>query len=253
MANNRCPICGANHKTAQHQCRLCGAIMDDTADTQSGVAVKAVPATKQKSGLRGLALVGVITVLVIAMLAIVLGFTTGELSLGRLRNRVPFLKTQSDGWVKVEDAEGGFTVDMPSSRQTNSIPFASAQNERLTGWSAAIDTDTTLFVDYGKVTPQSGETAKGTLNRLVDEDLFRTTSSSARGATSSAGKRTETDFRGYPAIVYELKGIDVNGQYGYEKAVMFLKGDVVYWLASQSIYKDHPQFDRLTSSFQFTA
>jgi hypothetical protein len=228
--------------------------MDGSVDAPSGVAVKARPVAQKKKGLGGIAVFGVLTVAAIAIGAIVLGFTTGDLSIGKLRNKVPLLTTHDDGWVKVEDPEGGFTVDMPSSRQTNSTPFASAQNGRLTGWSAAIGVETNLYVYYGKIAPQPGETAKGTLNRMVDEDIARTTANSAAaGHSVSLGKRTDTDFRGYPAVLYDLKGTDVNGQYGYEKAIMFLKGDQLYSIASLSVYKDHPQFDRLANSFVFTS
>jgi len=37
------------------------------------------------------------------------------------------------------------------------------------------------------------------------------------------------------------------------KADILVKGDTIYTLASNSIYKDHPQWDRFTDSFQFTA
>jgi hypothetical protein len=53
--------------------------------------------------------------------------------------------------------------------------------------------------------------------------------------------------------VYELSGVDINGDCGYQKAIIFVKGDTIYTLASNSIYKDHPQWDRFTGSFHFTA
>ena len=55
------------------------------------------------------------------------------------------------------------------------------------------------------------------------------------------------------AVEYEVSGRDVYGKFGYEKAIVFLKGDELYSLASLSVYQDHPQFNRFVDSFQFTA
>jgi hypothetical protein len=252
MAKYRCPICGANHKDPVHQCRLCGAVMDDTVDHAGAVALRARPTTEKKKGLAGFALVGVITVAVILLLAIVMGFTTGDLSVAKVRDKIPFLRTTSDGWMKVDDPEGGFTVEMPSSRQTTSAVFEAATNGRLTGWTATIGSETTLVVLYGKVAMQPDETSTAALQRLVDKDVSDT-KAAAGTRQVKLEKQTETNFRGYPAIEYEISGRDVYGKYGYEKAIVFMKGDEFYSLASLSIYQDHPQFDRFQSSFEFAA
>jgi len=255
MAKNRCPICGANHKEPVRQCRLCGQVMDGTVSIPvSNTQTMARPIAAKKKGVGSFILIGIVAVLVIAVLAVLLGFTTGDLSAGSLRNRVPFLRTHDDGWVKVEDAEGGFVVEMPSNRQAGSTPFPPAQNGRLTGWTATIGTDTSLAVYYAPLVPVDGETAKGTVNRMVDEAIAQTTVVSAQhNHETQLIKRTDTTFQGYPAVVYDLSGVDINGEYGYQKAIIFVKGDTIYTLASNSIYKDHPQWDRFTDSFQFTA
>ena len=252
MAKYRCPICGANHKVAAHQCRLCGAVMDGTVDQMAGVAVQTRPPMQKKKGTAGFAAIGVLAVLVILVLAVALGFTSGDLSVSKIRDRIPFLRTTDDGWVKVDDPEGGFTVQMPSSRRTTSGLFDAATSGRLTGWSATIGTDTTLAVVYGKITTLPGETSGAALQRVVDLDVTRSKAvSTVRNVT--VDKQTVTNFRGYPAIKYTVSGNDVSGRYGYEKAIVFLKGDTVYSLASLSVYRDHPQFDRFANSFQFTA
>jgi hypothetical protein len=255
MAKNRCPICGATHKDPPRQCRLCGQVMDGTVATPtSTTATMTRPVATKKKGVGSFVLIGVAAVLVIAVLAILLGFTSGDLSASRLRDRVPFLRTTDDGWVQVDDADGGFTVEMPSNRQQGSTPFPSAENGRLVGWTATIGTDTSLAVYFAPLVPVDGETAKGTVNRMVDEAIFQTEIVSAQhNHDTQVIKRTDTDFRGYPAVVYELSGVDINGDYGYQKAIIFVKGETIYTLASNSIYKDHPQWDRFTSSFQFTA
>jgi hypothetical protein len=210
--------------------------------------------TQKKKGVGGFVVIGVLAVLVIALLAVLLGFTSGDLSAGALRDKVPFLRTHDDGWVKVDDAEGGYTVEMPSNHQASSTPFPSAENGRLTGSTATIGTDTSLAVYHAPLVPVDGETPKAAVNRLVDEAIAQTTIVSAQhNHDTQVLKRSDTTFRGYPAMLYELQGVDINGQYGYQKAIIFVKGDAVYTLASNSIYQDHPQWDRFTGSFQFIA
>jgi hypothetical protein len=229
--------------------------MDSSVEAMGGpVAVRARTTDQKKKGVGGVAVIGIITVAVIAIAAIALGLTSGDLGVGSLRDRIPFLKSNKDGWVKVEDPEGGFTVEMPSNRQADSFAFPPAQNGRLSGWTATIGTETSLNVYYGKVTPVTGETTKATLDRMVDQELARTTANSATaGHSVSVASRNDTDFRGYPAVQYEVRGSSVNGQYGYAKAIMFLKGAQLYSIASLSIYKDQPQFDRFANSFTFTS
>ncbi|MGZ4715507.1 MAG: hypothetical protein ACXWCB_02270 [Acidimicrobiales bacterium] len=255
MAKNRCPICGATHKDPPRQCRLCGHVMDGTVSMPSvSTTTMARPVAAKKKGVGSFMLIGVVAVVVIAVLAILLGFTKGDLSAGSIRNRIPFLRHQDDGWVQVDDAEGGFTVEMPSNRQAGSTPFPPAQNGRLTGWTATIGTDTSLAVYYAPLVPVDGETAKGTVNRMVDEAIDQTKVMSAQhNHDTQLIKRTDTTFQGYPAVVYTLSGVDINGQFGYQKAIIFVKGDTIYTLASNSIYQDHPQWDRFTGSFHFTA
>ena len=102
--------------------------------------------------------------------------------------------------------------------------------------------------------PVSGETTKGTVNRMVDAAIAQTTRSALPlNHDTQVLKRKDTDFRGYPAVEYELSGVDINGAFGYQRAIMFVKGDTIYTLASNSVYQDHPQWDRFTGSFQFTA
>ena len=254
MAKNRCPICGATHKEPPRQCRLCGHVMDGTVamPVSSGTTTRTVQTNKK--GVGGFIMVAVIGVLAIAVLAVLLGFTKGDLSAGSIRDKIPFLTHTDDGWVQVDDAEGGFTVEMPSNRQAGTTPFPPAENGRLTGWTATIGSDTSLAVYYAPLVPVDGETAKGTVNRMVDEAIAQTTSvSSQHNHDTQLIKRTDTSFQGYPAVVYDLSGVDINGDFGYQKAIIFVKGDTIYTLASNSIYKDHPQWDRFTGSFHFTA
>jgi hypothetical protein len=254
MAKYRCPSCGASHKDQPHQCRLCGAIMDGTVDQRSPVAVQSRPIIEKKKGMGSLAMVGLVAVAVIVVLAVALGFTSGDLSTASLRDKIPFLRVTNDGWVKVDDPEGGFTVEMPSSRQTGSAKFPPAANGQLTGWVADIGPETSLAVLYGKLDSTEGETSTATLNRVVDADIAQSQAEAdAAGRVLTVGKRTETNFRGYPAVVYDVSGVTQDDQYGYNKNLVFLKGDELYVIGESTIYKDYPHFDRLVNSFQFSA
>ena len=84
MAKYRCPICGANHKDSPHQCRLCGAVMDGTVELPASNTTTDPTGDDQEEGHRQLRPDRRSSPsLVIAVLAIVLGFTNGDLSAGR--------------------------------------------------------------------------------------------------------------------------------------------------------------------------
>jgi hypothetical protein len=253
MAKYRCPYCGANHKEAVHQCRLCGAVIDGTVEMRGAVAVAARPVQTKKRGMGRLALIGILAVVGLLIAAIALGFTNGDLRFGKIRDRIPFLRTHDDGWVKVDDAEGGFTVEMPSSRETWSTPFALADNSRLAGWKATVGPEITLAVVYGTMTPAAGTTSQATLNQVVDTMVAEDVANAQPNRTVTVNKRTETNFRGYPAVVFDESGTDQNGQYAYAKNLVFLKGNELYVIAENTIYKDFAQYDRMTNTFQFTA
>ena len=247
MAKYKCPQCGAGHKTPPAVCRLCGQVMDgslvgDVVPQQTATTVQ------EKKGVGSIMLLGLGVVLGLAVLFVVLGFTSGDLSYGRIRNKlgewVPGLATQEDGWKQVTDAEGGFTIDMPGDVTPIQVPFPPVANGQMVGSSAHIGTDTQLTVQYGRVIQVPGETAKGTLNRLGDAWVY---------GTGEVEKRTDTTYQGYPAIDYKIKNITLFGKDAYQRTLMFLKGDTVYVLQSQSIYPDNPSFPRMADSMRFTA
>ena len=255
MAKHRCPYCGANHKEAPHQCRLCGAVMDGTVDQRGAVAVAARPVTgTKKRGMGRVVLIGLLAVVVLLVAAVGLGFTNGDLRVSKIRDKIPFLRTHDDGWVKVEDQEAGFTVQMPSNRETGSVAFPLADNGRLAGWRATVGSDISMAIVYGTLSPAAGTTSQATLNQVVDAMVAMDTATSAPlNRSLTVNKRTETNFHGYPAIVFDESGTDQNGTYAYSKDLVFLKGSELFVIGENTIYKDFPQYDRMVNTFQFTA
>ena len=245
MAKYRCPQCGAGHKDPPATCRLCGYVMDGTV---SNVTLQKTAAPmKEKKGVGSVVLIGLALVLGIGILAVVLGFTSGGLSYGRIRNKVgewvPALASKDDGWTQVTDTEGGFTIDMPGEATAISIVYAPVENGRMVGWSAHIGTDSQLSVQYGKIIPVPGENTQATLNRLGDAWIY---------GTGEVEKRTDTTFQGYPALDYKIKNIKLFGKDASQRTILFLKGETLYVLQSQSIYPDNPSFPRFANSMHFT-
>jgi len=245
MAKYRCPQCGAGHADPPATCRLCGYVMDGTVGTVT--PQKTASAMKQKKGIGGMVLVGLGVVMVLGVLAVVFGFTTGDLSYGRLRNKVgeavPALASNDDGWNTVTDTDGGFTIAMPGETTPISVVYPPVENGRMVGWSAHIGSDTLLSVQYGKIITVPGENAQATLNRLGDAWIY---------GTGKVDTRKETTFQGYPALDYKIGNVKVLGKDATQRTILFLKGDTLYVLQSQSIYADNPSFSRFADSMHFT-
>ncbi|GEM_PF-3155816 len=252
MAQVRCPVCGAKHQTAPHQCRLCGAVMDDQYGMQQS-SVAARPIEKKNKGVVGFALWGIGIVVAILLAAVVFGFTTGSTSLSALLSHIPMFEHQGDGWVKVTDSDGNYAVEMPGTRQPSTIAFPAVPAGSMNGWTASIGPETDLSVYSGVITPNPDETSLAALNRIVDVIVFANNIDAKTEYRASLATKADTTFLGYPAVKFEVKGVNVNGTRGSEKAIIFLRGDRLYFLASKSIYPDQPQFDRFANSFNFTA
>ena len=71
--------------------------------------------------------------------------------------------------MQVDDAEGGFTVEMPSNRQARLDAVPAGRERPAHRLDRQIGTDTSLAVYYAPLSPVDGETAKGTVNRMVDD------------------------------------------------------------------------------------
>ncbi len=249
MAKYRCPSCGAAHKDPPGTCRLCGYVMDGSVaiPAQSNVAR---PVAVKKKGAASIALIGVLLVIVLVAGAIILNVTSGSSEVNKAVDKLPGVPLASDGWKRVTDTEGGFSVELPPGPVTTSVPFAPSANGQLTGWLGSIgdapNYDTQLYVVYGKVTTNPGETAEDTIARLGDAKIAQD------GFVES---RTHTTYQGYPAIQYTINRVEFAGKTGYENAMMFLKGDELFVVESLSIYPAAPattEFNRVLNTLAFS-
>ncbi len=250
MAKNRCPSCGATHKEPPGTCRLCGYVMDGTVETPAASGVPRATAPVKKRGMGSLALVGVLIVLVLAIGALALHVVSGSSAVNKAVAKIG-IKGTTNGWKTVTDPEGGFTVSLPPTAAATSVAFAPADNGQLTGWLATVgqapSIDTQIYVLYGKVHANPGETGEDTVSRLGDAKM------AADGGFIES--RTQTSFQGYPAIEFKINRITFQGGNGYENAMLFLKGDELYVIETLSIYQGDPadsEFQAVLNSLHFT-
>ena len=60
----------------------------------------------------------------------------------------------------------------------------------------------------------------------------------------------ETSFQGYPALLVTITGLrDASGDVTTERALLVRRREQQFIIVSNSVYKDHPQFDRLVNGF----
>ncbi|MEJ5254854.1 MAG: zinc ribbon domain-containing protein [Acidimicrobiales bacterium] len=245
MAKYRCPSCGAAHKEQETHCRLCGTRMTDP--TSIPASVSARPAPAKKRGLGTLALIGLGGVLLIGVLAVLLGVTGDDTAVvDAVRDQVPGLKgPEYDGWKPYDDADGGFTAMFPGDVLDGFQPYPPADDGRMDRIHTDVGAETTLSVSYSEV-PVSDATPK--------QEQLRTFAQSwaeALGGTLSKDV-TEKTFRGQPALLVTVKGLKQGGQPATARALLVLRGKMLYVIQSQSAYQDHPSFDRLVNSITFT-
>lgn len=245
MAKYRCPRCGATHKEQTEQCRLCGQRMVSEHDVAqyTGGARQQIDKPKGLGKLFFIALGGV---LVIALVALVLGLVPSNSFINSIRDKIPGLKVDSsDGWRQVEEPGGSFVAQFPGEPTTRTIPFSASPDNRITSVVVKVGDETELSVSYGTVSQIGEESAKAELERLGDIWAAQT--------GFKVSQRTETGFMGYPALLLEQTEGKLLGQYATQRSMLVLKGDRLYVIQSTSVYKDHPQFERLANGVAFTA
>ncbi len=250
MAKNRCPSCGAAHKEPPGTCRLCGYVMDGSVETPLPSSVPRTVSTK-KRGATSLAVIGVIIVLVLAVAALALHVVSGGSTVNKVVDKIG-IHGVTNGWKTVTDPEGGFTVSLPPTAAATSVSFGPADNGQLSGWLATVGDpptiDTQIYVLYGKVHANPGESAEDTVTRLGDAKM------AADGGFIES--RKQTTYQGYPAIQYTINRITFQGGNGYENALLFLKGDELYLVETLSVYPDQPatdEFNSVLNSLHFTS
>ncbi len=250
MAKNRCPSCGASHKEPPGTCRLCGYVMDGSVETPLPNEMARAAAPPKKRGAGSLALIGVVIVVLLGVAALALHIVSGGSTVNKAVEKIGIHGT-TNGWKTVTDPEGGFTVSLPPTAAATSVGFAPADNGQLTGWLATIGeapVDTQIYVLYGKVHANPGESGEDTVSRLGDAKM------AADGGFVES--RTQTSYQGYPAIRYKINRITFEGGNGYENALLFLKGDELYLVETLSIYPGDPAdagFAAVLNSLTFTS
>jgi len=266
MANYRCPVCGANHKTYQPNCRLCGQSLNPNfipSEIQSSTAT-----ARSKRGNKGLVLIGIGVVLCVVAVALVFGLVAGNKQLDQAKNKI-VPGADKDGWSVLTCSSSGdannackvdagydFSVILPGDRTTSSSTFPGTVDGKLTVWTSKISNDTIVTVGYGKVDPTGGTTTGTALTTAAAQNYLQGLSEQWRatqGVTDVTVKGEETGIAGLPAYVFRAqeRAFTVNGQQGYAQQALILRGDKLFVVQTLSVIKDAEQFDRVVNSLAF--
>jgi hypothetical protein len=255
MAKYRCPICGATHKEPIGQCRLCGQDLSGN-HIPDGHAPVAVPITR-RGGLKGFVIIGLIVVIALAAGALALGLVHKNSTVQSAENL--FIDNSNDGWTTQTDDQGHYSVALPGDRTRETVDFGPTNDGKLTIWTSKISSDTEIKVGYGSVTPGSGTGSSGTALTGAGAELFlkdfATSWASENNMDNTLYQAQETSIAGYPAYIARSvqPKVKVDGKDAFAEAAFVLKGDTIYVLWVNSIYKNAEQLDRLMSSFTPTA
>lgn len=261
MAKYRCPVCGATHKERPENCRLCGQSMSE------GAIVGDFSGNRQdigdKKGLSGIVLAVIGGVLVLVLVLVLLGLAPGSRQVESVTRNIPGVPVNdSDGWSELSDPEGGFVTRFPGGeRQKQAGVAVPSFTGTGTKWSVNLGDETIVFVTYvpadpedrpGTAADETGTTLSGKarVNRIAED---YTAALEAQGA--KVDKKEEVVVGGYPAVYLEIRNVKdpaIPGKSFYDRILLIGREDVVYLVGTQSIYKDAPQFDKLSGSFTLT-
>lgn len=275
MPSYRCPACGANHKEFQPQCRLCGQSLSST------TAAAPAPQVTVKSGggrsTKGVVLLGIGVVVAVVAIALVFGLVSGNKAIDKAKDKV-LPGSLQDGWSPLTDPDGGFSVNLPGDRTKASVPFTGSVDGKATTWTAKVGKDTTLTVGYTKVERPEYLTTTSALTRSAVQRFLRdfqqvkcvkTVSAPTTVSAAPSGAEPieaaceeyatvegypitgleEVSLAGMPAIKYQYKITSSSGTTSYVRVLAGLRSDQLYFIRSESVYKDVEQFDRMTESF----
>jgi len=246
MASVRCPGCGAKNQEEALKCRICG--YDLRGHSELPISQPKAGSEAMKSGsLKGVFALAVLAVLGIVLAGVLLGILPGGDVLTNLRNKVPALATKSsDGWQEFVQADARFSATMPVDRTESKVPFQWSTTGSIDQWVSTLgpssNPDTTLSVQWAPVPT------------AADENIQASMSSLAIGWAESLGGKVEssdeTTFQGYPALLVTITGLrNGNGDVATAKALFVRRREQQFIIVSNSVYKDHPQFDRLVNGF----
>jgi hypothetical protein len=276
MANYRCPVCGANHKEYQANCRLCGQSMNPNfipQEIQSSATMR-----QSKRGMKGLVLIGVGVVLAVVAVALVFGLVAGNKQLDQAKDKI-VPGANKDGWSTLTCSSSGdaanackvdpgydFSVTLPGDRTTSVSSFPGTVDGKLTVWTSKISNDTIVTVGYGKVDPAAAAAAAGATTgtalttaaaqnylKGLAQQWLATQGVSTNADDAVAIKGGELGVAGMPAYSFRAqeRSFTVNGQPGYAQQLLVLKGDKLFVIQTLSVFKDAEQFDRVVDSLTF--
>jgi hypothetical protein len=246
MASVRCPGCGAKNQEDALKCRICGYDLRGHSDLPISQPKAGSEAMKSGS-LKGVFALAVLAVLGIVLAGVLLGILPGGDALTTLRNKIPAIATKSsDGWEEFVEADARFSATMPVDRSEAQVPFQWSTTGTIDQWVSTLgpdsDPDTSLSVQWAPVVTPADENVESSMSSLAiawAESLGGTVTSS-----------DETSFQGYPALVVTITGLrDANGDVATAKALFIRRREQQFIIVSNSVYKDHPQFDRLVNGF----
>jgi hypothetical protein len=246
MATTRCPGCGAKNDQGAVKCRLCS--FDLRGHSEMPATRPPVGVDVMKSGsLKSVFALAVLGVVAIVLAGVLLGILPGGDVLTTLRNKVPALATESsDGWSEFSQDDARFAATMPVDRVQRQLPAAWTTSGSIDQWVSTLGSDenpdTTLAIGWTTVPAPEGENVEAT-----------TTSQLYAYADALGGrvdKIEETSFQGFPAVLAKIEGLkSPTGDPVTIRTLFVRRREQLFVLASQSVYGDHPQFDRLVNGF----
>ena len=246
MASVRCPGCGAKNQEQALKCRICG--YDLRGHSELPISQPKAGSEAMKSGsLKGVFALAVLAVLGIVLAGVLLGILPGGDVLTDLRNKIPALATESsDGWEEFVEADARFSATMPVDRTESQVPFQWSTTGTIDQWVSTLgpdsDPDTVLSVQWASVPTAADENVQGSMSSLAIA-----WAGSIGGTVESSD---ETSFQGYPALLVTITGLrDASGDVTTERALLIRRREQQFIIVSNSVYKDHPQFDRLVNGF----
>ena len=274
MPNYRCPICGANHKKMVPNCRLCGQNMSGefipTGPPPSAGATTMM--VGNRGGMKGMFLLGVGVVAVLALAGVIFGFVRSNSVLESVKS---VASTPVDGWTSQSEPDekqgppassassevGHFVVELPGDRVHEEVPFSATKTGKLSVWTAKVGKDTKIQVGWGKVVPPTpgagtnGGTApdqSATIRNFLKQMAFQW--AAQNNLTEDSYKSTEISVGGYPGFQLNSIGpkFKLDNQDAFGWLGLTLKGDTLYVIQVYSIYQDAPQFTRVANTFSIT-
>lgn len=205
----------------------------------------AATATGRRKGLGSLFLIGAIGVVAIGLLAVLFGLTGDGGFLDNIRERIPGLAaTSDDGWQTIDDADGGFTAELPGEPTERFVPYPPATAGRMDQWVATLGRETELTITYGQVSRTPGQSDKAALEAYAD--------AWAAQLGGDIDERDETTFAGRPALIVTIDRLRYEGETATARTLLVLRDDTLHLVQSLSVYPDHPQFSRVANSLTFT-